>query len=265
MRPPHLRPISFNFMHFLPENRMCAPPFATKQRPPIWKILDPPLGMTLYWIFLRENPNWKTIVSTCVCVLGVTLVIQPDFIFTTSQTMKSFQNGTANGSTTIIGNETRKYYTSDYSLVALGYMLPIVTGLTASIDVVVIKKFPYLMENILVVSFWCTFLTTTFSAIAMVTFENPSLPRNARQSIILTAHCVAYVLVWPSCTYPAKYISGNAMNVIFSTSVVLFLVAQYTVLSSIQPGNQNWMEVLGVFLVLFAACVTPVIEIYYKK
>ena len=30
-------------MHFLPENRMCAPPFVTKQRPPIWKILDPPL------------------------------------------------------------------------------------------------------------------------------------------------------------------------------------------------------------------------------
>ena len=23
---------------------MCAPPFATKQRPPIWKILDPPLA-----------------------------------------------------------------------------------------------------------------------------------------------------------------------------------------------------------------------------
>ena len=41
--PPHLRPISFNFMHFLPENRMCAPPFVTKQCPPIWKILDPPL------------------------------------------------------------------------------------------------------------------------------------------------------------------------------------------------------------------------------
>ena len=32
-------------MHLLPENRMCAPPFATKQRPPIWKILDPPLLM----------------------------------------------------------------------------------------------------------------------------------------------------------------------------------------------------------------------------
>ena len=24
---------------------MCAPPFVTKQRPPIWKILDPPLMM----------------------------------------------------------------------------------------------------------------------------------------------------------------------------------------------------------------------------
>ena len=24
---------------------MCAPPFVTKQHPPIWKILDPPLGL----------------------------------------------------------------------------------------------------------------------------------------------------------------------------------------------------------------------------
>ena len=40
-------------MPFLPENRMCAPPFATKQRPPIWKILDPPLrpyGPVQWWI-----------------------------------------------------------------------------------------------------------------------------------------------------------------------------------------------------------------------
>ena len=26
---------------------MCAPPFATKQRPPIWKILDPPLNFII--------------------------------------------------------------------------------------------------------------------------------------------------------------------------------------------------------------------------
>ena len=34
-------------MHFLPENRMCAPPFVTKQCPPIWKILDLPLQFNL--------------------------------------------------------------------------------------------------------------------------------------------------------------------------------------------------------------------------
>ena len=36
-------------MHFLPENRMCAPPFVTKQCPPIWKILDPPLLRYCIW------------------------------------------------------------------------------------------------------------------------------------------------------------------------------------------------------------------------
>ena len=45
--PPHLRPISFNFMHFLPENRMCAPPFVTKQRPPIW--INPGSATVLYY------------------------------------------------------------------------------------------------------------------------------------------------------------------------------------------------------------------------
>ena len=43
-------------MHFLPENRMCAPPFVTKQHPPIWKILDPPLASIIQVItqsFLR--------------------------------------------------------------------------------------------------------------------------------------------------------------------------------------------------------------------
>ena len=41
-------------MHFLPENRMCAPPFATKQRPPILKILDPPLVID-HFLYSQNN------------------------------------------------------------------------------------------------------------------------------------------------------------------------------------------------------------------
>ena len=42
-------------MHFLPENRMCAPPFVTKQRPPIWKILDPPLKVYLRFVCIEVH------------------------------------------------------------------------------------------------------------------------------------------------------------------------------------------------------------------
>ena len=70
MRPPHLRPISFNFMHFLPENRMCAPPFVTKQCPPIWKILDPPLitsGIIFFnTVNITSNRGEITVFGLCM-------------------------------------------------------------------------------------------------------------------------------------------------------------------------------------------------------
>ena len=51
-------------MHFLPENRMCAPPFVTKQRPPIWKILDPPLvPETVFALFSGTVENTSSQVS----------------------------------------------------------------------------------------------------------------------------------------------------------------------------------------------------------
>ena len=53
-------------MHFLPENRMCAPPFATKQRPPIWKILDPPLTTDI--IFARQLKQGAAILKLPIII-----------------------------------------------------------------------------------------------------------------------------------------------------------------------------------------------------
>ena len=39
------------------------------------------------------------------------------------------------------------------------------------------------------------------------------------------------------------------------------LVAQYTVLSSILPGHRNWMEVVGVVLVLIGCSMSSILKI----
>ena len=60
MCAPHLRPISFNFMHFLPENRMCAPPFVTKQCPP--HLENPGSATAIKILSLKQLPNSRAIV-----------------------------------------------------------------------------------------------------------------------------------------------------------------------------------------------------------
>ena len=51
MRPPHLRPISFNFMHFLPENRMCAPHLRQNSAP----HLENPGSATVKGFYPEDN------------------------------------------------------------------------------------------------------------------------------------------------------------------------------------------------------------------
>ena len=54
----------------------------------------------------------------------------------------------------------------------------------------------------------------------------------------------------PLMIYGPNIVSGNTVTIIISMNVVLMLIPQYTVLSSIHPGHRNWMEVVGVVLVL---------------
>ena len=43
------------------------------------------------------------------------------------------------------------------------------------------------------------------------------------------------------------------------------LIAQYTVLSSILPGHRNWMEVMGVILVLAGSGASSVFAMFKTK
>ena len=99
----------------------------------------------------------------------------------------------------------------------------------------------------------------------MAVLEKPVLPKTCYDTLMVCIHCGTSVIVWPSHVYGLRYISGNTANILSCSEVVLMLIPQYTILSSIHPGNRNWIEVVGVFLVLFGSSLESVVELWKDK
>ena len=85
------------------------------------------------------------------------------------------------------------------------------------------------------------------------------------QFILVFLHSAGYVFDLPSYVYGLQYVSANTGNIISCLTVVLMLIPQYTILSSIYPGNRNWIEVVGVVLVLLGSSLGSVLELEQCK
>ena len=180
-------------------------------------------------------------------------------IFVTSDNHFDFFAEKPNVSSTSY-EENNSFGEGTSKLQLLGYLLPIATGIILSIDVILVKQSQYLMENYLTATYWSCVTSAIISAVTMAIFEDLVLPENWEQVLLVAGHSVTFVFHWPLYAYAAKYLSGNTVNLIQSTSVVFMLIAQYTVLSSVLPGHRNWIEVLGVGLVLTGSVAKSLLE-----
>ena len=243
-------------------------------------------GIILFYIFLNEKPTCSVFISASMCICGVILVIQPSFIFFNkdlrmmNETLILFDDTNNNGNGTMVSfvsssgimvNDSmmtkRSTLKDDSSMILeiLKYSLPLLSGLALCSDVVLVKKRPYLTENMTEVLFWCFMSNTIISLVTMFIWETPVLPSSWFDTLLVTLHCLAYVFIWPLYFYSLRHIAGNTFVMICCTNVALFLLAQYTVLSSILPGNRNWIEVIGVFFVLGGSMWVSVVEMFKQN
>ena len=214
-------------------------------------------GIFLFAIFVKEKITIKGIVFAALCVVGVFLVIQPDFIFHRKnqlQKTNDLQNLTAADQQLTDNGFT--YHTE-----IIGYALCILSGLSFIVNILLFKEYPYLTDNIMSVLFWCFLFCAIVSIGATATFETPDLPRDIYSLTLVGIHSLTFVFLFPLTMYDAKYISGSTINIIFSLTVVTFLISQYTVLSSMLHGHKNWIEVTGVILVLLGSTMESILEV----
>ena len=229
-------------------------------------------GIILFSLFWEEKITLKRVIFALLCAIGVILVIQPEFISTGTQ---HIMKNCTNNHIMVIANETMETTSAaiatteckdkGIAVVVLGYGLAILAGCSISGSTLLLKRNPYLGEHMFDALFWVYLLASTISAVIMAIFENPALPTNLYEFLLIAIHCITFTFAWPLWICGSKRISGNAINIVYSTCVVFVLIPQYTLLSSILPGNRNWIEVVGVVLVLLGSSLGSVLELLKSK
>ena len=229
-------------------------------------------GIILFAIFLKEQITLKMVFAAILCCIGVLLVIQPQFIFHDNSGKITEKIGniseeifTKNETNATNSEEVTQIKDSNGLLDIFGMGISLLSGLCTSLNILLVKKRSFLHEHMLETLFWSYGICTVLSTIGMAIFEKPTLPEFGINDLYVTLHCTTYVLQWPLYMYAARYISGTTINMIVTTSVVFMLIPQYTVLSTIFPGNRNWIEAVGVFLVLLGCSLRSVAEIGNKS
>ena len=143
----------------------------------------------------------------------------------------------------------------------LGYTMAAATGISLTLDILVIRHFQYVRDNQHAVLFWTFLITTLISMLLMFMFESPVLPNSTENYMFLLGHSVSSTLQWPLYFLAASYVTGGTINITMSLSSVFLLLSQYTILKDIQPGHRNWIEGIGVACVIIANMLSSIVEL----
>ena len=245
-------------------------PLATQQA--LYNTTNLLVSLILLWIMLKKSPTWDKIVSVIICIVGVVLVLQPDFIFISKkETVLEFENESYDqGNTSALGwnqtlNETNRTHNRSIILNdVLGYGLSVLTGLALAGQIVTLKYFSdffHTVNNQLITLFWIYLFGTLASVILMLAFEQPVLPRNTVEYLLSSGHCVFNVFILPTYMCAGSVIDGNTVNILYSTVIVYMVIAQYTVLIEIFSGNRNWIEIFGICAVIFGSILSSAVQL----
>ena len=253
-------------------------------------------ALFIFSLCWNEKITMRNVMFALISVLGVVMVIQPwqpnsDNMEVTNVTL-NYQNGgnplilddvivqidPANklgkpvdiheeeGNYTPVSSAFTETEDTDSNTSVLhaiiGYTFSFISGITLTLELLIIKRNPFLGDRHL---FWAFLTNTLLSATLMLALETPVLPSNWFDATMVTIHSVECAVLWHLYIYAPKHISGNTLTIILTSDVVVMLIFQYTVLSSIHPGHRNWIEVVGVFLVLLGCSMASLLELLNTK
>ena len=218
-------------------------------------------GLIIFTIINKEKLAWDKLVAVLVCIVGVLLILQPDFVFKSSDILRNSTQVNPN-STKLSSQRQSTEKFDNWSI--LGYILAVCTGICLTLEIAVVKYYKdfFTVENLFISLIWTHALGTLLSLIPMLIYEDLVFPVDVKNILLICGHVCFFVFMMPMLLYASLLIAGSLVPIIFSTGLIIVLIAQYTFLKDIHPGHRNWIEIAGVICVLFGSIFSSLIEIY---
>ena len=216
------------------------------------------VGFFAFLVILNEKPTKIKTVSVLLALVGILLVLQPEFLFHGEES-EDFPTSTSSAKSDKRRNASLN--------TAICYLLAIVTGLFGVAKMLVVKKYSEFFQsqsNMWRAVFWSSLSGTLWSLPIMGITENPVLPNSITDALLMTGHVTMYFFMAVTFFFSCAVVEGNVVIVVFSTISVYMAIAQYTFLKNIFPGHRNWIEVFGVTLVLITSVLLPMVTILKK-
>lgn len=233
-------------------------------------------------VFLKERITVVKTASIILSIFAVVLVIQPEFLFgagsaTTDEYSAVLRQNcqiSGNGSydlentlqnLTIAPTEGAETYVSTGGAV-LGYVFITLCGLSGAMNSV-IQKMRLSTGSVLAIMFWTAIVSIIVPLILSLITEHNDLafPTDAGNVLLVLCHSFATAGSLIISLQGLFMTTAIWLSMAISMQIFFLMIAQYTVLSGIEPGKNNWIEVLGAVLVLISAVIPPVWEIIKQK
>ena len=160
-------------------------------------------GLFIFLFAVKEKITVKKVVCALLCIIGVTLVVQPYFLF---NGINQTENKTGHPQSEIDflpNNATRPHEYVQLTVMRpvftiLGFILPIMAGISISCQTALVKRYPFIGEDVVVAGFWSLLFSIILSTVLVGIFENPTLPLNWADVLYICGHSFGYAVIWTS-------------------------------------------------------------------
>ncbi len=235
-------------------------------------------------IALKERITVIKFASILLSLVAIFLVLQPSFIFGeagdadgedgTEGVLDKLENRQITFMMAPIPGERFENVTSpprgksDMSKaeVVMGYCLVLLAGVAGAFGTVALKS-KLSREDPLVGNFWTSIFLTVFPLILSlaIEFDNLVFPTDAEEILLVLGQAFASAFALLLTFRGVIMTTAIWITLALSVQVFFLLIAQYTILSDIAPGNDNWLEIFGAVLVVVASVIPPAWEIMKKQ
>ncbi len=145
--------------------------------------------------------------------------------------------------------------------------MTVLAGVTLAIETFIIYHYPFHQEqeNQFIAIFWYLIAGVILSGLGSILVEKQFFNLSLWDWLLAISHCMIYGIAMLLYFYMCSRIPGTLVALMMSTSAIWDVVAQYTVLSHVQGGNHNLLELFGAGVVLVGSISGSIVKAMFKK